>query len=250
MIRRFRMIDKNLFRGSAPSTEDIILLNKKFGIKNIISLDQNSGNKIDRICKVLDIDHKIIPINVGKKYSILNFFNNNLQKLFERSVPTFIHCIEGKDRTGFVSAFYRCKFQNWPIDKALDEAKALGFGVGVDPETIKYYTDILHTLFKTKSDKNNAEDIAEKSREFNASSIADNNPLSWSPYEDYRVKKWPISDVHKDVEEQYETRQTFDLPNINEIEVNVNTIPLSGIYDENTQGIGGAGPSFVGSGYV
>lgn len=249
MIKRFRMIDKNLFRGSAPSINDVVILNKKFNIKNIISLDENSGNEIDRVCKLLKINHIIIPIDVSKKYSILHLFNSNLKFIFNNSVPTFIHCVEGKDRTGFVAALYRCKFQNWSPDKAIDEAKSLGFGVGLDPFIIKYYTDTLHKLFD-KVDQNNTEDnIADKSREFNASSVADNNPLSWSPYEDYMVKKWPISNVHKDVEEQYENRQDYKLKSPI-IKVNPNTIPLSGIYNENTQGIGGAGPSFVGTGYV
>lgn len=35
--------------------------------------------------------------------------------------PVFVHCAEGKDRTGYSIAAYRMVFENWSVDDALHE---------------------------------------------------------------------------------------------------------------------------------
>jgi protein tyrosine/serine phosphatase len=41
--------------------------------------------------------------------------------------PVYVHCREGKDRTGIVCAYYRIKVMHWPVKKAIEEMYALGF---------------------------------------------------------------------------------------------------------------------------
>ncbi len=49
MIHRFRpVIPGVLYRGSAPTPKDVLELKEKLGIKKIVSLDQESGEKISR----------------------------------------------------------------------------------------------------------------------------------------------------------------------------------------------------------
>jgi tyrosine-protein phosphatase SIW14 len=38
--------------------------------------------------------------------------------------PVFVHCHEGKDRTGMIIACYRISHDNWSNQKALAEAKS------------------------------------------------------------------------------------------------------------------------------
>jgi len=40
--------------------------------------------------------------------------------------PVFVHCREGKDRTGAVVACYRIAHDHWSNDQALEEAKSYG----------------------------------------------------------------------------------------------------------------------------
>ena len=41
--------------------------------------------------------------------------------------PVFIHCAEGKDRTGYSIAAYRMVFENWTADDAIHEMFDFGF---------------------------------------------------------------------------------------------------------------------------
>lgn len=40
--------------------------------------------------------------------------------------PVFLHCREGKERTGFIVAVYRMVVQGWSFDRAYAEWKAMG----------------------------------------------------------------------------------------------------------------------------
>jgi len=261
MLQRFRRIDRMLYRGGHPSVEDVVYLNKKFGIKRIISLDILAGKHIERVCKILEIEHIIIPIDVSDKMSIINLFEHNLDYLFGSGVPTYIHCMQGKDRTGLVAAVYRCKYQGWDCNRAIAEAKKLGFGIGIDPTTIKFYEKIIskfcmknHDHLHQIEDANNASDIVsgerdseDQYRDFNLDSL---NPQSWSPYTDYRVRMYPYGDADRHYDEQFEGRNDYKLKEKNQVSINENTIPMVGQYDSNTQGISGAGPSMIGSGIM
>jgi protein tyrosine/serine phosphatase len=35
--------------------------------------------------------------------------------------PVFVHCAQGRDRTGYSVAVYRMVVENWPVDDALHE---------------------------------------------------------------------------------------------------------------------------------
>ena len=42
--------------------------------------------------------------------------------------PVLLHCQQGADRTGLISALYRIVYQGWSKDQALDELLHGGFG--------------------------------------------------------------------------------------------------------------------------
>lgn len=259
MIHNFSRVSKTLYRGSAPSIEDVIMLNKKFGIKKIVSLDEDAGKRIDRACKLLDINHIMLPINVGSKLSLIKFLNQDIVELFDRGGPTYIHCIHGKDRTGLACAIYRCEKQGWSCGEALEEAKGFGFGIGVDPRVVKLYKKLIKDACGCKNDNHDisfAYDIVSNQREY-PSDYADytlNNweQQSWSPYEDYRVKEWPGSTQQIDYPEQYKSREDYGLDDtVRDSSMDYGRgFPMSGGWDSSILGINGAGPSLVGSGYI
>src|SRR5579863_8526924 len=104
MIKRFYKMNDNVYRGSAPSSSDIADLQERFGIKKIVSLDEMVGKKIDRMCKLLGIDHVIIPVDAAKVEPMAQIMELDVCKLLEDGGPTYVHCLEGKDRTGMLCA--------------------------------------------------------------------------------------------------------------------------------------------------
>ena len=232
MIHRFRKVTKDLYRGSAPSPVDIIFLKTKLGIKKIISLDAFSGQKIHNITHKLGIKHIIIPITSDKS-SLTNLFHYNLKKLLLKDGPTFIHCAAGKDRTGLVVAIIKCKYFHEDPEKAISEAKSLGFGVGIDPKITHLYESLIRCC-KINKDSNNA-DIVSNEREY----IDDNKGTflppgqqgSFAPYLD-QTKSFPNDFLYlSDLEELPSKNNISDLKK-NTIKFNNeynNTIPAVGL---------------------
>lgn len=141
MPSRFAEVDSNLFRGGAPTPEEVKILKDVYGIKQIISLDKQSADRIDETCKENGINHIVIPIeggiNDGSK-----IIKNVGAKAIVNNTPSYIHCYHGKDRTGAFVAKYRIE-NGWSIDDAINEALSFGFGSGMDPETVRNYTKII-----------------------------------------------------------------------------------------------------------
>jgi protein tyrosine/serine phosphatase len=102
MIKRLRKVTNGLYRGSAPSPKDVMSLHDHLGVKKIVSLDEQSGERIDRACKLLGIQQVKAYINHNRK-SLYPVLKQNIKKLLLEGGPTYIHCQEGKDRTGYYS---------------------------------------------------------------------------------------------------------------------------------------------------
>ena len=269
MIKRFREVDDGIYRGSAPSIEDVIFLNKKLGINKIVSLDKDAGQHIERACKLLNINHIMLPIDINKKSTLIKFLKQDIVALMDKGGPTFIHCIEGKDRTSLACALYRCLHDGWTCEEALKEALKLGFGVGVNKKIIHLYRDIIQTACECSNkskhkhiDHNNSDDInygydiVSNQREYPSDyrdyTLDSWEQQSWSPYEDYRVKNWPhATSQYIDWEDQYPNRNNYQLDDREKTnDIGYYDIPMSGQWDSSTQGINGAGPSLVGTGFV
>lgn len=160
MIRRLRaVVPGKFYRGSAPTPMDVMELKEKLGIKKIVSLDKETGDKIDRACKLLGIEHVKLYINYDRK-SLYHALNQNLKHLFIDGGPTYIHCHEGKDRTGLMVALFKCKYMGMDPKKALEEAKSLGFGIGMRPETVHLYEKLIMSCKQAKPDNNSADIVS------------------------------------------------------------------------------------------
>ena len=162
MISRFReVVPGKFYRGSAPTPKDVLELKDKLGIKKIVSLDRESGDKIDRTCKMLGIEHVKLYMDHYRK-SMYKAANQNLVKLFIDGGPTYVHCHAGKDRTGLMVALFKCKYMGMDPKKAIEEAKSLGFGIGVPPNIVRLYEKIIMSCKSDKMDKdeNNADIVS------------------------------------------------------------------------------------------
>lgn len=253
MINKFIQVSNNLYRGSAPSVEDVFKL-KNLGIKKIVSLDKESGENIKDICKKLNIKQLIIPLN-GTRQSLYKLLQYNLNKLLN-SKPTFVHCKYGKDRTGFVVGLFEIMFQHKPLKEVLKNAVSLGFGVGVDPKFINLYVKILK-----KADQKNKKDV-------NHLSIVDNLRMdlgdkkdsyfyetfqkSFAPYVGTKERQFPYDIIYNPVNDQSPTRENYNSYKENKsinLHNNEDVVPLVGVYN-NDAGIHGGGPTLNYGGFI
>ncbi len=205
MIKRFYKINDDLYRGGAPSTGDVMDLHDRFGIRKIVSLDEMIGKKIDRQCNLLGIEHVIIPIDATKLEPIATLLNMDLHQLLIDGGPTFVHCFEGKDRTGMVIAMYDCKFNDISCDDALEKAKLLGFGLGVPPKITRFYEHAVRAYCgcpapkDSKKDENNA-DIVDHTREFEGewhdTYLDEADRKSFAPSQDPAISEYPYNVVN------------------------------------------------------
>jgi tyrosine-protein phosphatase SIW14 len=240
-MKNFSQVTNNLFRGSAPNIKDIFNL-KNFGIKRIVSLDEKFGKLISKTCKELKIEQKIIPLD-GTRKSLIKLFENNLHDLF-LTIPTFVHCRYGEDRTGFLIAYLSCKYLNKSFDEALKEAKSFGFGNKISLEVKKMYEKIIKDLF---IDQNNL-DIVSNQREgiFENPFIESATMHSFAPILD-QGKSYPFDFIYNDNYDQLGTRENYkNKPIIFDEKLD---IPNIGVFN-NSSGIQGIGPAINMSGFI
>ena len=271
MIHRLRRVTEGLYRGSAPNPRDVLWLKEIFGINKIVSLDKETGDKIDRTCNMLEINHVKAYIDGADRKSLYHVLRQNLKYLLLDGGPTYFHCAEGKDRTGLIAALFRCKYQGWNPEQAIAEAKSLGFGVGIPPQSLHLYEKIIRSCKPYKDLDINDANIVDNEREY----ISDNRDTfldesrqsSWAPYLDH-TRQNPMDAVYVYNNDQSPTRenyhQTWEEPkdraqlealihrliqkfneeggSVDLREDESGSIPRVGVYN-NDAGLAGAGPT-------
>lgn len=253
MIERFRKVTDDLYRGSAPSPKDVEQLKNSFGVKKIVSLDAESAERIARTCKVLGIKHVVLPIEFDDLMeSLMKFLNQDFKKLFLEGGPTYVHCRHGKDRTGLACAIVQCKYLGMEPEDAIEEAKSLGFGVGVDPKVVSMYEKVIRSC-KKDQDENKA-DIVSNEREY----ISDNRDTfldeghqgSFAPYLN-QTRQNPQDALYNFIMDQPQTRENYQSSkSIKEHDSEENdVVPMVGVFD-NDAGGRGFGPTENAGGFI
>ena len=250
MLQRFLQVTDGLYRSGAPSVKDVIKMHKMLGINKIVSLDYAAGNNINKICKMLGIKHIMLPLD-GSHQSLLNLMRHNFRKTFLEGGPTLIHCQAGKDRTGFVSAFIKCKYLGCSYEDAMKEAYSLGFGVDVDPLVISTYTKLIKKICN-KSDVNNLS-IVDNEREYRGdvrdSYLDEGRQMSFAPFLS-QVRQYPYDPVYNPLDDFSQTRENFnDKPIIPHADSGTGNAVMVGEYD-NAAGIEGSGPTEHSGGFM
>lgn len=246
MIHRLRKVTDDLYRGSAPSPKDVHWLKEHLGIKKIVSLDASSAARINRACKLLNIKHVIVPIEITHfRASLINFLHHDLKKLLLEGGPTFVHCAAGKDRTGLAVAMVKCKYLGESPEHAIQEAKSLGFGLDVDPKVIHIFEKLIKHCKPVKDE--NAADIVSNEREY----IGDNRDTfldeghqgSFAPYLSV-TKQNPMDALYNFVMDQSPTRENYHhgkpikMHNHEDPHDEEDTVPMVGVYDNDAGGRG------------
>lgn len=236
-IENFHHVENGIYRGAEPSAKDLQLLKQVYGIKTIISLDQDIASKIDPIIKSLKIDHKILPIDSSSTTfsSNLKYIYNNIRNLFNIQ-PVYVHCKHGADRTGLVIGLYRVKIDNWSCQQALAEARRYQFGVELSPAIQTFYQNLLclsqqNVQVSAVDDK----DIVERERgESILNSPPAFNPMqSWFPPGALPEFQTHLQQSRKQMME--DMANAYDMPPEQEI-------PMVGQHSDTTSAMRGFGP--------
>jgi len=256
MAERFERVVGNIYRGGMPSWKDLQSLYQQYGIRKIISLDANTGQSVSGMIKTMNaklpssarIQHQILALS-GSETSMnssINYIGNNISEIFGGGFPIYVHCLHGRDRTGFVIALYRVFVQNWDCEKAISEAKGKGFGEGLSPQTENFYKKVICQLTKEVDIKGKGEDINTSDdmvQEMRDTFLVGEVPpafmpqQSWAPRGDLRHE---IYDPTNPIE-----RQNFRMQELSEFA----NVPQVGTHD-NYSGMYGAGPIDMGGGFL
>ncbi|MEI8344988.1 MAG: tyrosine-protein phosphatase [Candidatus Omnitrophota bacterium] len=128
-IFNFHVVAPGLMRGSQPSEAAIKTLRDHCGVRTVLSLRQDRGSIQweQKIVEALGMTYISVPMDSGQRQPV-DKIEGCLRILRDPSrQPVFVHCQQGKDRTGMVIAAYRMQVQNWSFEDALSEMHVYGY---------------------------------------------------------------------------------------------------------------------------
>jgi protein tyrosine/serine phosphatase len=122
-IPAFGRVTEDIYRGSCPKPAGYLKL-KQMGIKTIINLTHNT--KQFEYEKSLAKEYGFTVINIP--FSVYTWPEDEKVLLFlktaldHKNAPIFVHCSNGRDRTGMLIAVYRVIVEKWQPKVAYQEA--------------------------------------------------------------------------------------------------------------------------------
>jgi tyrosine-protein phosphatase SIW14 len=143
----FRVISPVVAGGAQPDEEALQVL-QRAGVRLIVTLRHHSkaspaGSSAPTFFRRHSDDEEIEEEKEIAERLGLRFLNISLDgvnapgfteidrfvRLFEDegNLPMYVHCLYGKERTGFMLAAYRIKVQHWTADEAYKEMLQQGF---------------------------------------------------------------------------------------------------------------------------
>jgi protein tyrosine/serine phosphatase len=116
-VDNFGVVSHDLWRGARPTTIGMQTL-QQMGVKTIIDLEER-----DASAEIPPgINYVRLPVSPMRCDRV---DGAALLRAIETSPkPIFIHCRQGRDRTGLAVAMYRCKVEGMPADDAIKELHA------------------------------------------------------------------------------------------------------------------------------
>lgn len=128
MITNMKTVNNKLIRGSRPSSHKELI---ELGCTAVINLESGAYEKfhndeyeIELPAKynLNSLDLKCSDISPPSKLEVDKFLY-----FIESNKTTYVHCLHGKDRTGFMCAAYRMRVCNWTFKAAIQEMFEMGF---------------------------------------------------------------------------------------------------------------------------
>ena len=149
MIRAGKIASGKLYRSSSPVNPEIgrntyaDAAAKAAGVKTFINLADNEEamRLYEGFSQTYYSGQKIIALNLGVDFSAASFregLANGLRFMTTNEAPYLVHCTEGKDRAGFVSAVLECLMGATKEEVVTDYMITYYNYYGVKPNTEQY----------------------------------------------------------------------------------------------------------------
>ena len=123
-IPNFMQFDPTRYRGGEPvANADWMYLRDNLGVKRVVQLDSRCKGSA-ATARQLGLDVRYHPINVFQQMAVGpndTDFRLAVADIFESPSPVFVHCLNGRDRTGLAVGFYRVWFGKQTKDTAYAE---------------------------------------------------------------------------------------------------------------------------------
>jgi endonuclease/exonuclease/phosphatase family metal-dependent hydrolase/protein tyrosine phosphatase (PTP) superfamily phosphohydrolase (DUF442 family) len=126
-IKRFAWVDSALARGGRPDRDGVAALARRH-FRTVI--DFTGSDDVEREAKAAGIGYVPLPMTAHLWSSpptdeqVDTFFRTVLDPAKQ---PVYMHCRQGRDRTGMMAALYRIEVQGWSVPAAIEEMQLLGY---------------------------------------------------------------------------------------------------------------------------
>jgi len=139
-VDRFHQVGPTLYRGAQPSDAAYPQL-AKLGVTTVLDLrrpEEHSTTEEAKQVQAAGMRYVNIPMTGWTPPTTEQIAQ--VRAVMDTGGVVFVHCKQGRDRTGTVSAIYRMEHDGWANDKALAEARDKG---------LRWYFSGLNKLIKT-----------------------------------------------------------------------------------------------------
>lgn len=127
-LGNFGQVDAHIYRGARPTQVGLAKL-KALGVKLVVDLENGKGEvqQESAWCKAAGLSFVSIPLSVitPPKLSMINEFLTLAND--SASTPLYVHCMQGRDRTGTAVFCYRISHDHWTFSRAYAEMKQYHF---------------------------------------------------------------------------------------------------------------------------
>lgn len=123
-VRNFTRVTEKLWRGGQPDANDPEVFRRlaAAGVKTVINL-RHDHDDYPRLAGT-NLRYLHIPMRAWhpEREDVVLFLAELEKAMADPDAwPVYVHCAEGKDRTGYVIASYRIVEQGWDADRAIEE---------------------------------------------------------------------------------------------------------------------------------
>ena len=151
------VLDKNsktaspwLFRGGQPTDQGFDLLRSLYNVETVISLRRDETRWEEKYLLNLGMKFIYLPLPLALGKLSADDFRQRmrlfLQSLKHAQRNIYVHCAEGRDRTGLMIALYRTCMQVWSLDEAYSEMVSCGYRGFAHQVILSAFKDKLYEL--------------------------------------------------------------------------------------------------------
>jgi protein tyrosine/serine phosphatase len=123
-VANFHKVNDHIYRGAQPTADGFRSLSA-MGVKTVIDLRGDHSFQAEAQA-VRAAGMRFVSFPMSGLAAPTNGLVTKVLTALDSGEPVFVHCKEGKDRTGTVIACYRVAHDRWTNEKALEEAKSYG----------------------------------------------------------------------------------------------------------------------------